>query len=172
MNIFVLDRRPIAAAHMMCDKHISKMVIECGQIMRAALGRHGLNEEMCYEFGILTVSGTPWRITHKNHPCTLWAGDSRANFMWLSLHAEALLNEYYDRYKKVHACHNAIYNMSMMRKMIPDGTLTPFAQAMPDEYRNPCAITAYRAYYHSKAFAKWEKGAPVPDWWRGAEVTA
>ena len=50
--------------------------------------------------------------------------------------------------------------------------MTPFAQAMPDEYRDDDAVKAYRAYYHSKTFAKWEKGTPTPDWWRGVEVTA
>jgi hypothetical protein len=50
--------------------------------------------------------------------------------------------------------------------------LTPFAQAMPDEYRDDDAVKAYQAYYHSKQFAKWEKGTPAPDWWRGVEVTA
>tara|TARA_A100001515_G_C4405381_1_gene155236 strand:- start:239 stop:439 length:201 start_codon:yes stop_codon:yes gene_type:complete len=49
---------------------------------------------------------------------------------------------------------------------------TPFAQAMPDEYRDDDVVKAYRAYYHSKTFAKWEKGTPAPDWWRGVEVTA
>ena len=169
MNIFVLDRSPIAAAHMMCDKHIPKMVVESAQMMASALRRHGAVDE---QMPIAKTSGKPYRGGYKHHPCTVWAGDSRANFVWLSLHGEALLNEYYDRYKKVHACHNAIFQMSAMCKIIPEGILTPFAQAMPDEYRNPCAVTAYRAYYHSKAFAKWEKGAPVPDWWRGVEVTA
>jgi hypothetical protein len=169
MNIFVLDQSPIAAAHMMCDKHIPKMVVETAQMMASALRRHGAVDE---QMPIAKTSGKPYKGGYKHHPCTVWSGDSRANFVWLSLHGESLLNEYYDRYKKVHACHNAIYQMSAMCKMIPDGMLTPFAQAMPDEYRNPCAITAYRAYYHSKTFAKWEKGAPVPNWWRGVEVTA
>jgi hypothetical protein len=43
---------------------------------------------------------------------------------------------------------------------------------MPDEYRDDDAVKAYRAYYHSKQFAKWEKGTPAPEWWRGVEVTA
>jgi len=169
MNIFVLDRSPIAAAHMMCDKHIPKMVVESAQMMASALRRHGAVDE---QMPIAKTSGKPYKGGYRHHPCTVWSGDSRANFVWLSLHGEALLNEYHDRYKKVHACHNAIFQMSAMCKMIPEGILTPFAQAMPDEYRNPCAITAYRAYYHSKTFAKWEKGAPVPNWWRGVEVTA
>jgi hypothetical protein len=56
---------------------------------------------------------------------------------------------------------------------------------MPDKYRpKPIdgeivyhaypehAVQAYRRYYHSKQFAKWEKGTPAPDWWQGVEVTA
>ena len=188
MNIFVLDRSPIAAAHMMCDKHIPKMVVESAQMMASALRRRGAVDE---QMPIAKTSGKPYKGGYRHHPCTRWAGDSRANFVWLSLHGEALLNEYYDRYKKVHACHNAIFQMSAMCKMIPEGILTPFALAMPDKYKtayveglaelcNPLithakgndAVEAYRRYYHSKTFAKWEKGAPVPNWWRGVKVTA
>jgi hypothetical protein len=56
--------------------------------------------------------------------------------------------------------------MLKMILLIPTGDLTPFAQANDDP------VVAYRAYYHSKQFAKWEKGTPAPDWWRGVEVTA
>ena len=31
--------------------------------------------------------------------------------------------------------------------MPDDDVLTPFAQAMPDEYKNPDAVVAYRQYY-------------------------
>ena len=65
---------------------------------------------------------------------------------------------------------------------------TPFALAMPDEFKVDAygrkwdtspyfggaedAVKAYRRYYHSKTFAKWEKGTPAPHWWRGIEVVA
>ena len=45
MNIFVLDENPITAASYIDDRRLSKMIIESGQMMRAALGRHGLTEE-------------------------------------------------------------------------------------------------------------------------------
>jgi hypothetical protein len=185
MNIFVLDRSPITAAHMMCDKHIPKMVVESAQMMASALRRWGAVDE---QMPIAKTSGKPYKGGYAHHPCTRWAGETRANFVWLSLHGEALLNEYYDRYKKVHACHNAIFQMSAMCRMIPKGILTPFALAMPDEFKVDIlgrkwdtseehggaddAVKAYRRYYHSKTFAKWEKGVPAPDWWRGVEVTA
>jgi len=45
---------------------------------------------------------------------------------------------------------------------------SPFAQAMPDEYKNEDAVTAYRTYYinDKQRFAKWERGVDAPDWWK------
>ena len=168
MNIFVLDNNPIVSARMMCDKHIPKMVLESAQMMAQALRRHGATDDMMP----LTKSGTPYKGGHKHHPCTLWVGDSRMNYIWLSRHAGALCKEYTKRYDKVHACESPIKNMSALYHIIEDAWQTPFAQAMPDEYRDINAVKAYQAYYHSKTFAKWEKGTPAPDWWQGVEVTA
>ena len=169
MNIFVLDKNPRVAARMMCDKHIPKMVLESAQMMASALRRHGATDDMMP----LTKSGTPYKGGHKHHPCTVWAGDSRTNFYWLADHASALCFEYLSRFGKVHACEKPLQRMNNLSWQIqPMGELTPFAQAMPDEYRDDDAIKAYRAYYHSKQFAKWDKGTPAPDWWQGVEVTA
>jgi hypothetical protein len=167
MNIFVLDLDPAVAARMHCDKHIPKMCVEAAQMMASALRRHGATDEQMP----LTKKGTPYKGGYHHHPCTVWAGDSRANFMWLAQHARELLYEYVERFcvlnNKTHACYDPIYAMSGMTDMIPEGKLTPFAQAMPDEYRDDDVVKAYRRYYHSKQFAKWEKGTPAPDWWRG-----
>ena len=168
MNIFVLDTDPAIAAHMHCDKHVPKMVVEAAQMMASALRGHGAIDAQMP----LTKAGKPYKGGYHNHPCTVWAGDSRDNFMWLSHHALALCGEYIGRFNKVHACHGPIKLMSTMFHIIPEGGLTPFAQAMPDEYRDADAVKAYRAYYHSKQFAKWDKDTPAPDWWRGVEVTA
>ena len=48
---------------------------------------------------------------------------------------------------------------------IPKIKMTPFAQAMPDQYRNENAIVAYRTYYikEKARFAKW-KATQVPEW--------
>ena len=192
MNIFVLDENPVKSAQAMDCVRVPKMVTESAQMMASALRRHGATDEQMP----LTKAGRPYKGGYKNHPCTIFAGDTRANFKWLAHHAEALLDEYYHRFGKVHACHNPIYQMSSMSKMIPEGDLTPFALAMPDEYRPnhiPLretrygrfhnkgethataeeAVKAYRAYYHSKADSKggvhYRHTSP-PDWWMG--VTA
>jgi hypothetical protein len=49
--------------------------------------------------------------------------------------------------------------------LLPTIGLTPFAQAMPEQYKNKCAVTAYRAYYRGEksSFATWKKNKPL--WW-------
>ena len=170
MNIFVLDLDPAVAAQMHCDKHVPKLCVEAAQMMASALRRHGATDEQMP----LTKKGTPYRGGYAHHPCTIFAGDTCDNFMWLADHALTLCSEYARRFGKTHACEEPIRYMSKLGELgwIPKGELTPFAQAMPDEYRDDDAVKAYRAYYHSKQFAKWEKGTPAPDWWRGVEVTA
>ena len=168
MNIFVLDENPITAARMHCDKHVPKMCVEAAQMMASALRRHGAADEQMP----LTKSGTPYKGGYAHHPCTVWAGDSGANFRWLAQHGLALCLEYSMRFGKQHACHEPIGMMYAIHGTVPHDELTSFAQAMPDEYRDDDAVKAYQAYYHSKQFAKWEKGTPTPDWWQGVEVTA
>ena len=190
MNIFVLSIDPVEAAYMHCDKHVPKMCVEAAQMMASALRRHGATDEQMP----LTKAGTPYKGGYAHHPCTVWAGDCRGNFLWLARYAQSLIHEYEVRFGKTHACLDPINIMSSMGHIIPKRRnvagvvqlpITPFALAMPDEYRpEPIdgeivyhaypahAVQAYRRYYHSKQFAKWEKGTPAPYWWRGVEVTA
>lgn len=170
MNIFVLDLDPIKAARMHCDKHTPKMCVEAAQMMASALRRHGATDEQMP----LTKSGTPYKGGYARHPCTVWAGDSANNLLWLADHAKALCSEYTNRFNKVHACEAPINQMAMLIPLTPIFNftgLTPFAQAMPDEYRDDDVVKAYQAYYHSKQFAKWGKGTPAPSWWQGVEVS-
>jgi hypothetical protein len=185
LNIFVLHRDPTKAARMHCDKHVPKMCVEAAQMMASALRRHGATDEQMP----VTKAGTPYKGGYAHHPCTVWAGDRPHNFRWLYRYAITLCQEYRHRFGKVHACSAPINSMYHLRSIIPpERRRTGFALAMPDEYRpdpddlygdetvyhagHKEAVKAYRRYYHSKQFAKWEKGRPAPDWWRGVEVTA
>ena len=168
MNIFVLDENPVTAAKYMDDVRLPKMCVESAQMMAASLRRHGATDEQMP----LTKAGKPYKGGYKHHPCTIFAGDSRDNFMWLSHHALALCGEYIGRFNKVHACHGPIKLMSTMLHIIPEGGLTPFAQAMPDEYKDDDVVKAYRSYYKSKQYSKGGvryMRTDVPTWW---EVTA
>jgi len=146
MNIFVLDTNPITAAQMQCDKHVVKMVLETAQILS-------------------TITGGPYKPTHANHPCTLWAKASQCNFNWLVRHGLALCAEYSARYNKRHKSQNVIkqieYSFDVTRLPI---AMTEFVQCMPDEYKDKDPVIAYRKYYHSKAkFAAWKTEPPY--WW-------
>jgi len=169
MNIFVLDKESWKAAQMLDDQRLSKMIIESGQMLRAALARHGFTEEDCIEHRILTSKGTPWRVTHANHPCTIWAGDCRANFEWLAHYAACLCEEHRGRndYTKSHACEGPIARMGSMSIRIPE--TTPFALAMPDEFKVPGdAVESYRRYFRSKSNVRYSR-VEAPDWY---EVSA
>jgi len=148
MNIFVLDTNPILAAQMQCDKHVVKMCLETAQMLS-------------------TIAGGPYKPTHVNHPCTVWARSSVSNFAWLYSHGVALCNEYEHRYNKVHKCLNVIENTLInMTVTLPDEVLSPFAQAMPEELKNEDVVKAYRDYYHQKSKTvdmRWTK-RPIPDW--------
>lgn len=158
MNIFVLDHDPALAAQMLCDKHVIKMPTESGQMLSTAIRRHAEPTIDLY------------KITHANHPCTKWAGDTRTNFLWLLQHAQAIIAEYDRRYGKpgkYERLRTVLANCLALHHLIPDGPLTPFPQAMPEKYRIPGSpVEAYRQYYlYDKAsFARWSNCQP-PSWW-------
>ena len=115
------------------------------------------------------TDGSPYKTekgAFRNHPCTKWVMQSSDNYKWLYDHGIELLRQYTLRYDKVHSM-QALY----MNYLIDHPTnisvdkQTPFAQAMPEQYRNSDAVTAYRNYYigEKKRFAKWAK-TPMPSW--------
>ena len=153
MNIFILHEHPRIAAQHQCDKHVVKMVLESAQML-------------CTVASLSNVQGAPYRETHKNHPCTIWARSSIQNWTWLLEHSFGLSAEYTYRYGKVHKSSAAILWASKNCPSLPDTGLTPFAQAMPQQYKHADAVTAYRAYYiGEKSFARWNRGRPAPAWW-------
>ena len=157
MNIFFLDEDPILAAQAQCDKHVVKMILESAQIMCTAIGKTKPNIQL------------PYRMTHKNHPCVLWAESSPQNFDWLYRHACALAEEYTHRYGKVHKSTAVIAWCSENRPIrLVDGCFNKPALAMPDEYKDDDPVVAYRRYYteckRNTIQMKWTKRQP-PEWW-------
>ena len=110
-----------------------------------------------------------YKISHTKHPCTLWAGRTRANFSWLVEHGLALCFEYAWRYHKVHDAKEVIVACAELASKVPEGPLTPFAQAMPEAYRQADAVKAYRAYYVGEKlkFARWTRRRGAPAWVHG-----
>lgn len=152
MNIFILDENPQIAAQYMCNAHVVKMILETAQLLSSAAKFHGSQEPFLY------------KETHKNHPCTLWAKETKANFLWLKIHGLALSNEYSYRYGKIHKSQTIIEKVNINN--IPNGNLTKFAIVMPEKYKKENAVDSYRSYYlgEKRSFAKWTRREP-PDWW-------
>lgn len=153
MNIFILHKDPKEAARMQCDKHVVKMVLETAQLLCSVAHKNGIKK-------------APYKPTHKNHPCTLWAGESRDNWNWLIEHGLALSEEYTKRYGKVHKSQAVIERCSKYKFSMPKAGLTAFAQAMPEQYRALCPVLAYRNYYKNekREIAEWNH-CEAPSWW-------
>lgn len=154
INIFILDNDPCIAAVSLCDKHLVKMILESAQMLCSP-----------YE-----PNFAPYKRTHYNHPCSIWARECRENYDWLCEHALALCEEYTRFYGRRHKSEDVIdwcirnaYILGLPRL----GARTPFAQAMPDEYKKEDAVAAYRGYYIGEKadLAKWNNGRKAPDWW-------
>ena len=167
MNIFVLDKDPIISAQMQCDKHVVKMPLETAQMLCSVWHRYG------------SADRVPYKEAHKNHPCTLWAGNDARNYDWLWQHGMELCFEYTRRYNNIHKCQSVIMDLTIdnvgfaFEHISRQGT--PHPQCMPDEYKvEYCdnapmtnTVGAYRQYYANakKDIAKWNKTRAMPDWY-------
>ena len=143
MNIFYVDKNPVTAAKMMCDKHIIKMILESAQMLCTA--KRVLDG---IEYTDFTKNGRKirrWRLENSNeeaiiykagwlkHPSTQWVMKSAYNYIWLFNHFMALNQEYKLRWQK-NVNHVSVDKLAELEK---------------------------------RRFAKWEKhGAVMPDWYK------
>jgi hypothetical protein len=153
MNIFVLSYNPIQAAQAHCDKHVVKMLLESTQLLWTA--QHVATEGRIpdLETAPTTKNGNRhgYAPTHRNHPCAIWVRRCLANYLWLCDLADALAAEYHYRWPartEPHACEAHVDWLRAHPPPLPTGgSITPFAQAMPDTFKARIAPVAYRAYY-------------------------
>ena len=148
MNIFATDLDPRRSAEFLCNRHVVKMVLETAQLLSGALRMHGVDDDRLY------------RLTHKNHPCSIWTRTDRTNFMWLVEHGLALSAEYSRRYRKTHKSLAVIEAARSLAHRIPAGDGTPFAMAMPEQFHTQIPTLSYRAYLASKYQSWTEAGRP------------
>jgi hypothetical protein len=154
MNIFVLDYDTKLCAKMHCDKHCVKMILETAQLL---CGVHHMVESKL---------DIPYKLSHKNHPCSIWARECIENYVWLCDLGIELCKEYTHRYGKRHKSQEIIEWCIINHPNIEGkGDLTEFRLAMPDECKIGDAVESYREYYNvfKKGFAKW-KNRDIPYW--------
>lgn len=129
------------AAVYQADTHVSKMSLETAQLLSTAaveLFPEDKLPELLY------------RPTHRNHPCSIWTRSSYANFRWLCIHGLSLCREYTYRYHRNHKSKYVIAGLYQLCRDAPRDSMTPFALAMPEEFKCPDPVRAYREYYRYK----------------------
>lgn len=177
MNIFILDTDPKLAAVYHGNRHVLSQIKEICQMMSTA--HRLLDGEQYVGFSKSGRKAKRWKLndstsdsivysaTHINHPCAVWVRQSKENYTFAHNLLVALCSEYTYRYGKIHKTFRTELGniLKAVPKNIKSVGLTPFAQAMPDEYRHADVVTAYRAYYkHGKSHLHNWKNREVPDW--------
>jgi len=151
MNIFFLDYDVKKCAEYHVDKHVVKMILETSQLL---CGAHWV-----------CGSEAPYKLSHKNHPCSIWVRKSLSNYLYLCELGLELGREYTHRYGKKHKSIEIIEWCLINKPNILDIGFTEPPKAMPDEYKVKDVIQSYRNYYRGAktSFASW-KNRQIPNW--------
>jgi len=182
MNIFILDKDPVKAAQLQCDKHIVKMVLESAQMLSTAHRvLDGKLTKIPSKSGKTTVKGWVlpderdqllYKAVHVGHPCTVWTMESNNNYTWHYVHFKALAEEFEYRYGKQHKSWVDLKDvLRELPRNIPVHYLTPFKLAMgaAPECINPSdPVGSYRAFYQTKQdrfSMDWTK-RDIPEWFQ------
>jgi hypothetical protein len=107
----------------------------------------------------------PYKLSHKNHPCSIWTRESLSNYLYLCDLGLELCKEYTYRYGKRHKSQDVIEWCLVNKPRIPDTGFTNPPKAMPDEYKVDDFVKSYRNYYvgAKSSIAKW-KSRSIPEW--------
>lgn len=156
MNIFILSLFPKVCAKWHIDVHVRKMIIEYAQLLSTT---HRVLGEVDESLGF-------YRKTHMNHPCAKWARMSSMNYCFLYELFVALCDEYTYRFGKVHLTDKKLRNiLRIVPANIPQGPLTTFPQAMPEQYKTGNVCEAYQLFYRGSKQTN-KAGKPMDRWTR------
>jgi hypothetical protein len=158
MNIFAIagdeftgDVDWIQSARDLDNLRVVKMILESCQILSTVLNEQGLK--------------APYRSFNPKHPSCLWAAESSENFENLILHCSAMLEEYTERFGKIHKCQQVLAKILDMYDPLkfPRFAATPLRLAMPEQFRSDNPVKSYRDYYSQKDNMRYPK-EKIPAW--------
>lgn len=186
MNLFVLDKDPVKAAQLQCDKHVVKMIVESAQMLSTAHRMlDGTFEKRPSKSG--KTMSKYWRLpderehtfykaVHMHHPCTVWTMKSNNNYTWHWVHFAALCDEYTYRYGKIHSTDKLLKNaLKNLPHNIPVGPMTPQPLAMtsnPECMNYNDIVGSYQKFYQTKQERfkmVWSK-RNVPEWFKRVDI--
>lgn len=156
MNIFFLHMNPRICAQMHVDKHVIKMILETCQLLCSAVHLNG-------------TYTPPYKLTHKNHPSSLWTRKSLNNYNWLCELGIELCKEYTYRYGKIHKTQKHIEFLKKNPPLLPDDQFTLPPAVMPENYKKNDVVFSYRYYilYEKTDLLSWSgkiAGRQTPEW--------
>lgn len=155
MNIFVLDENPVLAAQYHCDKHVVKMITESAQLLCSTYYYTDEGKDV------------PYSLSHKNHPCSIWARESKENWLWLLSLGLCLYEEYRFRYgDRQHSAGKVLLWCYENQPTLKSKGITQRPLCMPDKYKfGRSAVLCYRRYYigDKRKLFEWTK-RDVPYW--------
>jgi hypothetical protein len=174
MNIFILDDDPVKAAKDLCDKHVrSKMIIESAIALQSCFDQDQLSHSSCPR----TKTGKIRKSKggYANHPSSVWARKTSANFFWLLEHTKTMLRERYERWPQSEEHFTGDFvnwvDKNKSNACVEGGSITPYAIAINKDkncwkisgFENFSAKEKYRHYYvFDKPFATWtNKSKPL-----------
>lgn len=130
------------------------MVLETAQLLCSA---HYMTDQ--------PTDQVPYKLAHKNHPCSIWTRTSLSNYLYLCELGIALCEEYTNRYSKRHKSQDIIEWCIDNKPNIKDIGFTEPPKAMPDEFKVNDVVESYRNYYRGAKmkFAVWKNGYK-PEW--------
>lgn len=161
MNIFAIEADAdgnidwVASAKSQDNYRVVKMILESVQMLCTAINLQ--HEEQV----------TPYKNAHPKHPSTLWVRESSANFELLVEHTLAMLDEYTERFGKVHKCAGVlekvldIYDPSRFPKQHE----TRLPLCMPQEFKSNNIVESYRRFYASKPRMRYPENK-IPTWFK------
>ena len=166
MNIFPIEGNAetgeidwVKSAQAQDNYRVVKMILESCQILSTVLNEQGVK--------------APYRSFNPKHPSCLWAAESSDNFEKLALHCSAMIEEYTERFGKIHKC-AAVLNRIMElydRTRFDNHEPTPIRMAMPEHFKSGNPVLSYRRYYASKPRVRYPE-SKIPVWfdkYRGEE---
>lgn len=173
MNIFVLHHKPTIAARMMCDQHVTKMIVEQAQML--CFVHHLRNKRKKW-----VERNIPFKLnaSHAKHPCTVWLMEDPRNYAWGYRLLRAMLKEYDYRYDglKDGKYANVIQMLPALRRL-PTMERVQDVEGEPEDFVlavnkvpeciTDCAVETYRRFYvaDKSSFARWSRARPAPKWY-------
>ena len=184
MNLFILDKDPVKAAQLQCDKHVVKMVVESAQMLSTTHrildgtvemqpSKSGKRTVKYWRHPDPTLEQVLYRVAHQSHTCTIWTMQSNNNYNWHYVHFMALCDEYKYRYGKTHLTDTKLREvLRAPPRGIEVGYLTrqPLAMKSNPECMFEDVVKSYRAYYQTKQARfkmVWTK-REIPEWFEVA----